>query len=129
MSRVADFDRSTEGMKALFVKVEKLCEAFFDTAVIDGASQTAELFKLYDMILTQRATLSAMLCSAQEIGTHGSALVDRKPMRFTETQRKTRTLTSGGRSKQASVSPMPAPELWFETLLARKKQEMDHERK
>jgi len=128
MSRVADFDRNTDGMNALFVKADELYKAFFDIAVIDSVSQMAELFKLYDMVLTQRSTLSAMLCSAEKIGTHGSAVVDGKPAKYTDGARKTRTLTSGAYSKQAPISPMPTPELWFETLLARKKREMDHER-
>lgn len=125
MSRVADFDRSTEGMKALFEKVDKLCGAFFETAVIENPSQTAEIFKLYDMALTQRATLSAMLCSAKELGTHGSAFVDRQPCKSQGEMRKTRTLTKSSESWMESVSPMPSPELWFETLLARKKQEVE----
>ncbi len=124
MSRVADFDRSTDGMKTLFDKVDKLCEGFFDIAVVDSISQVAELFKLYDMILTQRSTLSAMLCSAAELGTHGSAFVDRKPDQNQGQSRSTRTLTKKSVSYIDSISPMPTPELWFETLLARKKKEM-----
>ena len=123
MSRVADFDRSTEGMKALFSRVCALCDSFFDTAVIAKKSRTAELYKLYDMVLTQRAVLSAMICSAEQIGTHGSALVDRRP-NGEETQRRTRTLTDGRESRLASVSEMPSPELWFETLLKRQKEAM-----
>jgi hypothetical protein len=129
MSRVADFDRNTEGMKALFDKVDKLCGEFFETVIIEDQSQTAELFKLYDTVLTQRSTLSAMLCSAEHIGTHGSAFVDRAPNRNINVPRTTRTLTKGAISRQATISPLPFPELWFETLLARKKQEIDHERK
>ena len=125
MSRVADFDRSTDGMRALFDKVDKLCDTFFETVTIEARSQTAELFKLYDMILTQRSTLSAMLCSAKNMGTHGSALVDRMPDQNQEKPRSTRTLTKGDHSEQVPVSPMPTPELWFETLLARKKQEIN----
>ena len=128
MSCVADFDRSTEGMKALLNKVEKLCDTFFNIATIEDRSQTAALFKLYDMVLTQRATLSAMLFSAETIGTHGSAFVDRKPDRCGE-KRKTRTLTRGAISYMEGVSEMPEPELWFETLLAQKKQEMNYEKK
>ena len=125
MSRVADFDRNTDGMKSLFDKVNKLSDEFFETVEIDTPSQTAELYKLYDQVLTQRAVLSAMLCSAKEIGTHGSALVDRIPSRYADTPRETRTLTKGARSKQAPISPIPNPELWFETLLARKFQEIN----
>ena len=121
MSRIADFDRSTNGMKALFDNVDKLCNTFFETVTIEDRSQIAELFKLYDMVLTQRSTLSAMLCSAEHIGTHGSAFVDRVSDRNMKVPRATRTLTNGAISKQAAISNMPEPELWFETLLARQK--------
>ena len=127
MSRVADFDRSTDGMRALFDRVDKLCEGFFDEATVESESELAELFGLYDMLITQRSTLSAMICSAQNIGTHGSALVDREPCR-NAASRDTRTLTRNGESHIEKISPMPTPELWFETLLARKKQEMENER-
>ena len=121
MSRVADFDRNRDGMNALFSKVDKLCGEFFDVVEINDLTQTAELFKLYDMVLTQRATLSAMLCSAEVIGTHGSAFVDRLPGACADTPRATRTLTKGAHSHLAPISPMPQPELWFETLLARRR--------
>lgn len=121
MSRVADFDRSTEGMRALFARVGKLCDEFFDVVVIDDETQRAELFKLYDAALTMRATLSAMLCSAETVGTHGSAMVDRRE--DCGVARTTRTLTWGDRSELRELSPMPTPELWFETLLARQRKE------
>ena len=129
MSRVADFDRTTEGMRKLLDEVDLACDGFFELAVIDDESQIAELYKLYDMFLTQRATLSAMLCSAQAIGTHGSAFVDRKPDQSGGVRRETRTMTKGKHSELLPVSEMPSPELWFETLLARKKKELDDERK
>ena len=125
MSRIADFDRSTEGMRDLFEKVSKRCDEFFETVTIEDPSQMAELFKLYDMVLTQRSVLSAMICSAEEIGTHGSAFVDRKPDRCAA-KRETRTLTRGAAYYLETISELPQPELWFEKLLARKKQEMDH---
>ena len=128
MSRVADFDRSRDGMKRLLLRVNELLRRFFEVATLRDVSRTAELYKLYDMVLTQRSTLSAMLCSAEAIGTHGSALVDRFP-NHTSQRRETRTLTRGDVSYMEEVSPIPTPELWFETLLAKKKQEIEHERK
>ena len=128
MSLAADFDRSTEEMRHLFERVDKLCEHFFETAVISDISESAELFKLYDTVLTQRSVLSAMLCSAKSIGTHGSAFVDRRDARKEEMPRKTRTLTRGAFSEQELVSPIPEAELWFETLLARKNQEAENEK-
>ena len=125
MSRVADFDRDTEGMRALFSRVSALAEGFFDTVVVDNATQHAALFRLYDMVLSQREVLSAMLCSAVAQGTHGAAMVDRLPPAANADSANVRTLTRTGRSWMEAVSPMPDPELWFETLLARKRQEME----
>lgn len=119
MSRYAAFDRGTKGMAALFSEVSLICERFFDTAVIQSKSEMAELFMLYDAYLTARATLSAMLCSAKELGTHGAAVVDRMPPKENNAPRKTRTLTVGARSFTEEVSPLPNPPLWFETLLAK----------
>lgn len=124
MSRVADFDRSTLGMKQLFLEVSELCEHFFETVCITERSEISELFKLYDMVLTQRATLSAMICSAERLGTHGAAFVDRQPDQSGGRTRDTRTLTKGAHSILAPISPMPTPELWFETLLARKRESL-----
>ena len=127
MSRYADFDRSTGDMKALFEKVNNLCAHFEDSVTAHGPEELASYFRLYDAAVTARATLSAMICSAEAVGTHGSAFVDRKPNMQTET-RKTRTLTvqENGivRSAICPVSPVPDPELWFETLLERQRQNM-----
>ncbi len=124
MSRVADFDRDTAGMKALYAEVSTLCESFFDVVEITDVCEIADVFKLYDMALTQRSVLSAMICSAEIIGTHGSAFVDKAPDKCGGVARSTRTVTLGAVSDMKPVSPMPNPELWFETLLARKRNEM-----
>lgn len=127
MSRYADFDRSTGEMKALFDKVNDLCAHFKGSVTARGPEELAEYFRLYDAAVTARAVLSAMICSAESIGTHGSAFVDRKPNMQTE-MRKTRTLTVQERGIVRSgicpVSAMPDPELWFETLLERQRQNM-----
>ena len=123
MSRCADFDRSVTGMKVLYAEISDLFDHFFDRVTIGNPSEIADLFKLYDMVLTQRAALSAMICSAEAIGTHGSAFVDRLPDKMEGKPRTTRTVTCGARSDVREISSMPDPELWFETLLARKKAE------
>ena len=62
-----------------------------------------------------------MICSAKLLGTHGAALIDRQPDKSGGLIRNSRTLTKGEDSVLAPTSPMPNPELWFETLLARKR--------
>ena len=111
------------GMKKLLEKVSDICDRFFEVALIEDKSETAELFGLYDTLLTQRAVLSAMLCSAAAVGSHGSAFVDRLPPSADLQGRTTRTLTRKDISERSPVSPMPNPELWFETLLARQRKE------
>ena len=122
MSKYADFDRDTAGMKALFERVDGLCRDFAKTVSVRGPEGAAAYFRLYDAAITARATLSAMICSAETIGTHGSAFVDRRPGSGTGA-RTTRTLTVHDRGTVRSfispVSAMPDPELWFETLLER----------
>lgn len=124
MSRVADFDRRTAGMKALLGRVESLYEDFFNAVTISEDTEIAEAFRLYDTVLTQRSVLSAMLCSAEALGSHGAALVDGKPAED-RGPRTTRTVTRGAVSALEPISPMPTPDLWFETLLARKRRETE----
>ncbi|MBP5206924.1 MAG: FAD-binding protein [Clostridia bacterium] len=123
MSRCADHDRKTEQMKRLLEKVSRLLDGFFDLTVISGREELPALFRLYDTALTQRAVLSAMICSAEKIGTHGSAFVDGMP-NVQDGVRTTRTLTDRDFSYIEPVSAMPDPELWFETLLKRQKDKM-----
>ena len=119
MSLCADFDRSIEKMKKAYQDVLALCDGFFDIVRVENEREYCELFKLYDTVITQRSVLSAMILSAESIGSHGSALVDGLPIK-TESVRTTRTVTKGKDSFIEDVSKMPEPELWFETLLARK---------
>ena len=120
MSRVADFDRSTSGMEALKSRLDALRKNFFEEVSISDETELCELFKLYDMVLTQTVTLDAMLCSAKEIGTHGSAIVNKDSERIYTEQRDTRTLSTLDGSKLEPITEMPSPELWFEVLLAKK---------
>ena len=122
MSRVADFDRSSEEMASLLEKVKSLCDSFFEMARIADKSEISELYKLYDMLITQKATLSAMLLSAKSFGTHGSAMVDRKKIECENAKIDTRIVTRGGISEISPISKMPNPELWFETLLRRSRE-------
>ena len=118
MSLFAAFDRDTERMKDLLARVRGYLEELDEDTVFSH-----ERFTLWNQLLTTREILSAMICSAEEVGSHGSALVDRHAPEENPAPRRTRTVTLQGVSEIRPVSPMPDPELWFETLLARTKKE------
>ena len=122
MSACADFDRDTVKMKALFAEVCKLCDDFYDIVRVRTDDDLRDAFDLYDTLLTQRAVLSAMLTSAEKVGSHGSAFVDRKAPVGSSSPCDTQTVTAKDESYLRPVRPMPDPELWFETLLARQKE-------
>lgn len=124
MSACADFDRDTVKMKRLFDEVCKLCESFYDMIKVSSDADLCDAFSLYDTLLTQRAVLSAMLTSAEKVGSHGSAFVDRKAPAVKASPRDTQTVTDKDRSYLRPVRQMPDPELWFETLLARQKERL-----
>lgn len=119
MSRTAGFERNIPEMQALFDKVAFLCQNFNSIVTVGHRKELTDLAMLYDMLLTQRAVLSAMICSAKEIGSHGSAFIRGDGRAVSCEPRHTRTVTRFGQSKILPVSPMPDPELWFETLLAK----------
>lgn len=119
MSDCADFDRDTGKMRELFSEVCNLCDNFYDTVKVASDYDLLDAFMLYDTILTQRAVLSAMLTSAEKVGSHGSAFVDRKAPYENDAPRDTQTVTDKNESYLRPVRPLPNPELWFETLLAR----------
>ncbi|MGM9682169.1 MAG: FAD-binding protein [Eubacteriales bacterium] len=119
MSRCAGFERDIPGMQRLFDRVNVLCQNFIESVTIERREELPELALLYDMLLTQRAVLSAMLCSAKEIGSHGSAFIRGNNMTVSQGMRSTRTLTHRDHSEILPTSPIPDPELWFEKLLAK----------
>ena len=117
MSIHAAFYRDISEMKRIAVKVNHYLSSMND---IDSNDLLA-WYRLRDQLLTTKAVLSAMICSATEIGSHGSALIHgNEAIRLTATRR-TRTITSLDCSQIQSVTPIPDGELWFETVLAKQR--------
>ena len=121
MSRVADFARDTDAMETLAARLDTLLSDLTAHATVASHREIADWFRLRDMLLTARATLSAMLCSAREVGSHGAAYIVGDNRTAPDTPRGSRTLTRGIVSRIEPVTPIPDAELWFETLLARQK--------
>ena len=102
-------------MKRIMLKVDHYLSSLND---IDS-NHLLTWYRLRDQLLTTKAVLSAMICSAVEVGSHGSALIlGDESVGFTEIRR-TRTITSLNGSLIQPVTPIPNGELWFETVLAK----------
>ena len=125
MSDYAAFCRDTKEMERLFCDVNDLCANFFERAVAGSRRETAEVFRLYDLALTARSVLSAMIFSAKRFGSHGAAIVDGKKGGEDAELVATRTVTDGEMSYLSPVSDLPDPELWFESLLEKKRRELE----
>ena len=121
MSRVADFARDVNAMQVLAARVDSLLCGLPDHMTIADGRQIAEWYRVRDMLLTVREVLAAMLCSAREVGSHGAAYIVGDDRIAPESPRRTRTLTCGGVARIEPVASIPDAELWFETLLAKKR--------
>lgn len=119
MSRVADFARNPPLMKKMLAEVRDLCYNTEEKLVIRGPWEYLPAMKLLDLLITQRAVLSAMLFSAETLGTHGSAYIVGAARSSVSEVRRTYTRTVGDRSELCAVRPIPDAELWFEALLNR----------
>jgi hypothetical protein len=111
MSRVADFDRDLEGMKALY---DRVCGMELPDSV-----QGREQALLRDQILTMRGVLSAMICRAEHFGSVGGSRVKHMPARGID-PKAVRIVTEGAVSRIEPVSPIPKEDYWFETVMNRK---------
>ncbi len=120
MSISADFERSIPKMKFHLERVKEIISDFENTVTVKDSSEIYDYLVLYDVLLAQAATLDAMIYSAKELGTHGSAFIvgdEEEPM---HTRRETQTLTQKSGSSLIPTVPIPDGELWFEALLARR---------
>ncbi len=116
MSLYGSFYRDTEVMKALFNRVDSLIS---DNRI--SAQDPLARYLLLDQLYTTRAVLSAMICSAENIGSHGSALIRGTRVVPSTDIRRTRTLTNLDRSYIEPVSEIPDGDLWFEAVMAKQK--------
>lgn len=117
MSLYASFHRNTREMKKILDIVQRYLSHLKDIS----SSDLPAWYRLRDQLITTRAVLSAMLCSAGEIGSHGSALIQDQGTAAFDGIRRTRTVTSLEGSYIQAVTPIPDGELWFETVFAGQK--------
>ena len=115
MSRHAAYIRDVDEMMKLLVELKERKARFFEEAAVDLVS----LHKRYDALVTQIAVLSAMVFSAEEIGSRGSALMGGAAsdfdFEFDKHVDKVVT-TRGDESYFEDVRPLPDCDDWFETV-------------
>lgn len=116
MSDFAAFSRNSEQMKELYKSAIELKNDFFDKVIASDKSEYKKYFKLYDMILSQCAVLSAMIFSAEFDSTHGSAIIDGKPFIPNKAQTDNIIITSNYKSFAQKIRPFPNPDTWFESV-------------
>ncbi|MCL2377766.1 MAG: FAD-binding protein [Defluviitaleaceae bacterium] len=115
MSRYAAYNRDIPEMQKLYNDLCTRKELFFQENSIPNDSWLPYLYKSYDMLLTRIALLSAMILSAETLGSHGGALVKGTPcipnMKFDQV-----ITTVNGKSYFEPVRPLPTCDDWFEKV-------------
>ena len=101
MTRIAAFQRDRKGMEALKKQAEA---ALLHTG--PEMENIREGLLLKDMLLTQKAVLSAMLCAAEEKGNPPGVL-----------------MTYDAESRREPARPMPERDLWFERVWKKYREE------
>ncbi len=76
MSKVAAHNRSLQGMKELASEIEEAISGYFDRYDFSSGCSLITVFKDYDMLIMQRAVLSAMIESGEKLGSRGSGYVN-----------------------------------------------------
>ena len=124
--------RDIPKMKKLLVEIEKELAQFFQNETISKESELFYLFQNRDILMTQKAVLSAMLFAAEQMGSRGSALILCENGRKTKIENisyakekkeeKDKQVVTEMNEKGAFVSsfspirPLPAPDGWFESV-------------
>ena len=120
MSCISDFERNVPKMKLQLEYLIRLADNFENEVTVKDTREVLDYIILYDLVIAQRAVLSAMIFSAENIGTHGSAYVLNDIRDKKEARRDTQTLTRHFASSFIPTKPIPDAELWFEKLLAKR---------
>jgi len=117
MSLNAAYVRNTDEMEKLHTKLCLLRDSYFEKNIAQSKADLANLYKNYDILVTQIAVLSAMIFSAKNIGTRGGALVSNNKAGIEKHMDKVIS-TYDGESYFEPVRPLPSCDDWFEKVWA-----------
>ena len=115
MSEHAAYVRDIDEMKRLREKLLIEKADFFEKNHVDDKSELPALHKRYDALIVQISVLSAMIFSAENIGSRGGALVNGKAVDAGEFDDKV-IITKDGKSYFEPVRPIPPCDDWFENV-------------
>jgi len=132
MSRFAGHLRDINEMKRMSGELKQLLKDFFSVSTVSCSYELPYLMKNRDLIITQLAVLSAIIKTAEEIGSRGSSLVlsedgvsisELLPFRYkpcNDLQENCLVITdkcqNGFISRFKPVRPLPEPDNWFENV-------------
>lgn len=130
MSAAASYIRIPEQMKELKEDVWNKYKTILDEGRGADVCNVMQIFRLKDMFLTQSCVLSAMIASAEAIGTRGGALVSETPVTgesIFDIKIEDKSAFDGKRiiaiadedgisTSMTDVNPIPQPDLWFENV-------------
>ena len=117
MSLHAAYYRDIKNMKRIYEQADYRLHHMEEVS----SSNLRDWYLLQDQLRSTKAILSAMICSAENVGSHGSALIRGQEQSFLTETRRTRTLTDSSGSYIHPVSPIPDGDLLFERVLSMQK--------
>ena len=118
MSLYAAYVRNSAEMKKLHTELCQLRDNFFSENFVQSKADLPQLYKNYDMLLTQTTVLSAMIFSAENIGTRGGALVDGGKQYEEKYMNQVINTRPDGESYFEQVRLLPSCNDWFEKVWA-----------
>ena len=131
MSQQAGHMRSLPGMEQLAAQVEETLAGFWQRTAVSRPQELPSALKNLEMLLTQRAMLSAMELTGAACGSRGSALLATQEgaplpgvgIRYQPGDNshrgdwvETRLSPAGASSQFVPVRPLPKTDDWFENV-------------
>ena len=117
MSRFAAYRRNPAEMMRMFTELTERKDNFFADAAVESKGELPFLHKNFDILSTQVSILSAMILSAEKIGSRGGALVEGESEDLERDMHLDKVIVTRGLESQfEQTRPMPDGDYWFETV-------------
>ncbi|MCL2837075.1 MAG: FAD-binding protein [Defluviitaleaceae bacterium] len=115
MSQHAVFIRNIGRMKEMRTEAARIKECFWQEVTVKDKTELPFIYKSYDLLVTQIAVLSAMIFSAEAIGSRGSCYAE-DTNGIGGVNGKDVVITQHDISRFEPARPVPSSGGWFETV-------------